>query len=138
MKRMIMVFVLCITMLMPMTISAAITDPGTSIVPCWEYMNDMDVHIAFSGTTGTATGTVDRILGVTSEITGTLYVYRKVGNSWVFVDSETKTTSNTFSVEVSFDAVKGTEYKAIFRVTAYGSGGSETDSTSTTKICPSN
>ena len=138
MKRLIMVFVLCITMLMPMTVSAAVADPGDSVAPCWEYMNDMDVQIAFSGTTGTAKGSVDRILGVTTEITGTLYVYRKVGTSWVFVDSETKTSSQTLSVEVTFDAVKGAEYKAILRATAYGSGGSETDTTSTTKICPIN
>ena len=136
MKRLIMVFVLCITMLVPITVSAAVADPGNGIVPCWVNMESMDVDFMFSGTTGTAEGTVQRVPGVTTEITGTLYVYRKVGTSWVFVDSETKTSSQTLSVEVTFDAVKGAEYKAILRATAYGSGGSETDTTSTTKICP--
>lgn len=138
MKRLIMVFVLCIAMLMPMTVSAAVVSPENEIVPCWEYMNDMDVKLTFSGTSGTAKGTVKKISGITTELTGTLYVYRKVGTSWIFVDSEAKTSTQTLSVELNFVAAKGAEYKAIFRVTATGVGGSETDSTSTTKICPSN
>ena len=138
MKRLIMVFVLCIAMLMPMTVTAAVIDPGSEIVPCWDYMSDMDVTLTFSGTTGTAIGTADKMAGVTTELTGTLYVYRKVGTSWTIVDVESKTSTQTLSVELDFVAAKGAEYKAIFRVTATGNGGSETDSTTTTKICPSN
>lgn len=138
MSKLFMVFMLCLALLMPMTVSAAVIDPDTGIAPCWEYMEQMDVELTFSGTSGKAEGSVNRIFGVTTQLSGTLTVYKKVGTSWVYVNSISNSSTRMLSMELSFSATKNVEYKAVFSVTAYGNGGSESDSVSTTKICPSN
>lgn len=138
MSRVFMVFMLCLALLMPMTVSAAVIDPDTGIAPCWNYMDQLDVELTFSGTSGTAEGSVNRIFGVTTQLSGTLTVYKKVGSSWVYVDSITSSSTRTLNIELPFSATKNVQYKAVFSVTAYGNGGSESDSVSTTKTCPSN
>ena len=138
MSKLCMVFMLCLTLLMPMTVSAAVIDPNTGIAPCWDYMEQMEVELTFSGTSGKAEGSVNRIFGVTTQLSGTLTVYKKVGTSWVYVSSTTSSSTRTLSVHLPFSATKNVEYKAVFSVTAYGNDGSESDSVSTTKTCPSN
>lgn len=74
--------------------------------------------------------------GVTS-ITGTLTVYENVGENWIYVDSDSgSTTKRSLAVTVEFDAVSGREYKAVFEVTAYKNDISESDSSVSYKNCP--
>ena len=130
--------ILAIMMLatMPFNAYAAVIDPGNIAVPCWAYMSGIEVNVNFSGTAGTATATISRINGVTTLLEGTLTVYEKVGTEWVEVDSVSDSSTRTLRLELDFDAVSGTTYKAEVEVTAHGSSGSESDSVSKTNTCP--
>ena len=61
---------------------------------------------------------------------------KKVGNKWIYVASNSGSSTRTLSVDVEFDAVSGVTYKAVAEVTAYGTGGSESDSVSEVQTCP--
>ena len=119
----------------PTAISAAVVDPGNEIVPYWEYMNRAKVKINFSGTSGTASVTVDRYFGITTSLETTLTFYKKVGNSWVYVTSTSDSSTRNLNIELDFTGVRGTTYKAVADITAYGDDGSESDSISETATC---
>ena len=42
------------------------------VAPCWNYMDSIEVNMTFSGNVGTATATITRIYGVTTNIEATL------------------------------------------------------------------
>ena len=130
--------ILAIMMMATMTFNAyaAVIDQGNIVAPCWAYMNSIEVNINFSDTVGTATATISRIYGVTTLLEGTLTVYEKVGTRWVEVDSVSASSTRLLTLELDFNAVSGTTYKAEVEVTAYGSSGSESDSVSKSNICP--
>ena len=130
------IFAIMMMATMTFNVYAAIIDPGDIAAPCWSYMNDIEVNVNFSGTAGTATATISRIYGVTTLLEGTLTVYEKVGTRWVEVDSVSDSSTRALRLELDFDAVSGTTYKAEVEVTAYGSSGSESDSVSKTNTCP--
>ncbi len=120
-----------------LNVCAAVIDPGDIIAPNWAYMNRIDVNIEFSGSSGTAKLDVDRIALVTKSIEATLTVYKKVGTSWIYVDSISGSSTRMLNLDLDFDAESGVTYKAVADVTAYGtSGGSESDTVSRTEICP--
>lgn len=106
------------------------------VAPCWNYMDSIEVNMTFSGNVGTATATITRIYGVTTNIEATLSVYEQDGSDWVFVDSASGSSARTLFLELDFDAESGVTYKAVVDVTAYGEDGSESDSSSRTKTCP--
>ena len=106
------------------------------VAPCWNYMNSIEVNMNFSGNVGTATATITRIFGVTTNIEATLSVYEQDGSDWIFVDSVSGSSARMLSLELDFDAQSGTTYKAVVDVTAYGNNGSESDSASRTRTCP--
>lgn len=134
-KRVSMILAALLVMTTPTVGSAAVIDPGNQIVPCWEYMNRGEVGISFNGTSGTAFVTVDRNLGITTSLEATLTVYKKVGSSWVYVTSTSGTSIRNLNIELNFTGVRGTTYKAVADITAYGDGGSESDSISETMTC---
>jgi len=129
-------FILAVMMMttMAISISAAVIDPGDIAEPCLDYMNYFQVNLRFTETTGTAYSTIHRTYGVTTLLEGTLTVYKKVGVRWVEIDSVSGSSTRTLSLELDFDAVIGTTYKAEVVVTAYGSDGSETVSDFVTAI----
>lgn len=106
------------------------------VAPCWNYMDSIEVNMTFSGNVGTATATITRIYGVTTNIEATLTVYEKDGSDWVYVDSTSGSSVRALALELDFDTESGVTYKAVVDVTAYGEGGSESDSSSRTKTCP--
>ncbi len=119
----------------PTITSAAVIDPGNEIVPYWEYMNRAEVNINFSGTSGTASITVERYFGITTSLEATLTVYKKVGNSWVYVTSTSDSSTRNLNIELDFTGVSGVTYKAVADITAYGDDGSEEDTISKTAVC---
>lgn len=134
--RLIALLMASLTLLLFATsVSAKIPDDGI-VAPCWEYMNSISVDISFLGTKGTASVSVDRIYQVTTRLEGTLTVYKQVGDDWVYVDSQSGTSTRALSIEFEFDAESGVKYKAVADVTAYGSSGSESDSATKEKTCP--
>ncbi len=121
--------------LFPLTtpISAQVPDSGI-IAPCWSYMEAVDIEFNFFNST--ANLLVERRSQVTTKIEGTITVYKKIGNKWIYVASNSDSSTRTLSVDVEFDAVSGVTYKAVTEVTAYGTGGSESDSVSEVQTCP--
>ncbi len=117
-------------------VSAKMPDGGI-VSPQWEYMSNADVSISFTGTSGKASVTVVRIYQVTTELAGTITVYKQVGeDAWEYVASNSGSSVRSLSVSVDFTAEKGATYKAVADITAYGSTGSESDTISDTATCP--
>lgn len=121
--------------LFPLTtpISAQVPDSGI-IAPCWSYMEAVDIEFNFFNST--ANLLVERRSQVTTKIEGTITVYKKVGNKWIYVASNSGSSTRTLSVDVEFDAVSGVTYKAVAEVTAYSASGSEPATNSKIATCP--
>lgn len=99
-----------------------------SDVEDYSYMSSISLSIGFPDGNGLANVIVYRKIGVTQSLEATITVYRKVGSSWVYVGSNSGSSTTTgLSVSVDFSITKGTTYKAIAEVTATGPGGSEND-----------
>lgn len=120
---------------LPTAMYANENDPDSGITPYWDNMDLIEVGLSFNGTSGTATVTVDRVFGITTSIEGTLTVYKKVGNDWVYVDSTSGTSTRQLNLDLTFTGSKGTTYKAVADITANGTGGSESASVEKEKTC---
>lgn len=136
MKKRILAFLMASIAILTLAIGVSAKTPDNGITPYWVYMDSIDVDVNFSGTTGTATLLVGRIFQQTTKLEGTLTVYKQVGNSWVYVDSQNGESTRALSIEFTFNAESGVTYKAVADVTAYGASGDESDSASKIKTCP--
>lgn len=137
MKRFISVLLaILMTAVMTLTTSAALPGGGTTVQPMWEYMDAMTVDLGFSGTNGTAVGTVSRIFSVTTRLEGTLTVYEVVDGEWIYVDSTSGSSTRSLALDLEFTGNSGSEYIAVFEVTAYSGTLSESDSATHTATCP--
>ena len=134
-KTVSMILAALLVITAPTVVTAAVIDPGNQIVPYWEYMNSAEVSINFTGTSGTASVTVERYFGITTSLEATLTVYKKVGNSWVYVTSTSDSSTRNLNIELDFTGVSGVTYKAVADITAYGDDGSEKDTISKTAVC---
>lgn len=105
--------------------------------PQWSNILSVVSSLAFSGTQGSAGGAVDAKSGA-SKVEGTLTVYKRSGNTWIYVDSDSdSTTTNSYVVlSVEFDGVSGTEYKSVFEVAVTKNGIEETATKYNYKTCP--
>ena len=104
--------------------------------PQWSNISTLVSGLGFSGTSGTASGSVDGKSGVT-KIEGTLTVYKLSGNSWVYVNSDSCTTTDDYLVlSVSFSGVSGVEYKSVFHVAVTRNGIVETENKYNYETCP--
>ena len=116
--------------------SVAAKGDDWGITPYWHYMHSIEVDVNFLSNTGKAPATITRIYGVTTSLEATLSVYKKVGSDWTFIDSTSGSSTRTLGLELDFNAESGVTYKAVVDVTAYGNGGSETDTAEKIKTCP--
>ena len=114
----------------------AATGDDLIITPYWNYMDSIEVDVNFLSNTGKATATITRIYGVTTRLEATLSVYKQVGSDWIFIDSTSGSSTRALGLELDFNAESGVTYKAVVDVTAYGNGGSETDTAEKIKTCP--
>ena len=121
--------------LFPLTtpISAELPDSGI-IAPQWESIVNIKVDFIFSDSI--ATLTVTRRDQTVTKLEGTLTVYKKVGNNWVYVTSNSDTSARALAIDVEFAPVSGVTYKAVAEVTAYSSSGSEPATSSKIATCP--
>lgn len=101
----------------------------------WSYIQSISVDINFNGTNGSVNCTASRQTSATS-IEGTVYLYRYQSNTWVLMDSwHNSTTRKSLPISGTFNAVGGTQYKAVFYVTAHNGNASENASIETVKTC---
>lgn len=135
MNQKIIALILAGLSLFPLTtpISAELPDSGI-IAPQWESIVNIKVDFIFSDSI--ATLTVTRRDQTVTKLEGTLTVYKKVGNNWVYVTSNSDTSARALAIDVEFAPVSGVTYKAVAEVTAYSSSGSEPATSSKTATCP--
>ena len=110
-------FLICVTLFSIFVVPCFASAPP-EVTPLWDNISDMDLEISFSGTNGTARGTLTKQSDVTS-VEGTVTVYRAFANGWIYVDSESKNTIGNLGISVDFTAISGVEYKVVFEATAY-------------------
>ena len=137
MKKTICLLLITVIIL-SMTIGSSAALPDIGIVePQWVNILNLGNDFNFNGVNGTSTATVMAKPG-TTQISGTLTVYKQVGSSWVFVDSESD-TSTTISLTISLDVTGEASgyYKSVFSVSVTRNGSVETDSkTSYASVSP--
>jgi len=134
--RKVIGFVLAIIVVFVISSSVFASIPS-GYSPQWSNIGSVVSSLAFSGTQGSAGGAVDAKSGA-SKVEGTLTVYKRSGNTWVYVDSDSdSTTTNSYVVlSVEFDGVSGTEYKSVFEVAVTKNGIEETATKYNYKTCP--
>lgn len=133
MKRNLLLFFVIVFSAVLLSVSASAAAPkNEEVMPCWENMDSISLTIGFDGDVGTAAVSVARIFGVTTSIEATLEVYRKDGSRWVFIDDVSGSSTRTLGLDLDFDAVEGTQYKAVAYVTAYGPNGAESETVTET------
>ena len=135
MKKILSV-ILAVMMLITMSVSTSALAIEPTIQPLWETMSTINVSVNFSGTTGTATATVGRIYGITTEIEGTLTVYEVDGDDWIYIDSTYGSSTRSLMIDIEFEATRGTEYVAVLNVTAYSATTSDSETVTDYGTCP--
>ena len=135
MKKLLSI-ILGLSMLIGISAGIYAAQPATNS-PQWTNISTMVSGLSFSGTNGTASGSVDAKSGVT-KIEGTLTVFRWSGNSWVYVNSNsgTTTTDDYLILSVNFSGISGVEYKSVFHVAVTRNGIVETEDKYNYDTCP--
>lgn len=131
-----------IAILFTMTIfSSAITVSANEyesemVQPRYSSINTLNCSITLNDEYHAVTGTATKKTSASS-IEGTLILYKKSGNSWIYMDQAYKSvTRGVLGLEIYFDAESGATYKAVWTVTAYTNGVGETVVIEDIKTCP--
>ena len=101
--------------------------PTPEVEPLWDGIATMSVALDFYDDIGTASGRVQK-KSTASSISGVLTVYQQNGNDWIYITEWSGSKQiGTLLLGGDFTAVQGATYKAVFTVTAYVNGGTETE-----------
>ena len=126
---------LCLAFAIP---TYAALPENETVMPLWDNINTVLSDMGFSGTIGTASGTVVRKTGV-ELLEGTMTVYQYVDGEWVYVDSAyNSATRGSLGVGLEFTGIPGEYYKAVFYITAYRNGVGESVEKIVYRTCPTN
>ena len=128
-KRMKKVAVVFLTLLLACSFTLpafAAQKPGSDIEPQWEGIATMGLTLAFPNEVGSVAG-VARKMTAAESISGVLTVYQQSGNDWIAI-AEWSGSKRIGSLAIGgdFAVVQGATYKAVFTVTAYINGTTET------------
>ncbi len=121
------------------TVTFAAQVPDQTVQPQWDYMATITLLLNFieDENLGQADVSVNPYINYTTRLEGTVTIYKMVGIDWVYVDSKTESAEElSLGFYLQFPATSGVMYKAVLDVTAYGPGGSETDSVKKIRTCP--
>lgn len=112
-----------------------VTNAG-AVTPRWVSILSMEVNIVFDGNEGEVLGIASK-QSTASKIEGTVYLYKLVGDDWIYVDEcYNIKTRGTLAVRDTFTCESGVTYKAVFVVTAYTGTTSETETVEYIDQCP--
>ena len=131
-------FLLITVIILSMTIGSYAALPDIGIVePQWANILSLTNNFNFNGINGTTKATAIGKSG-TTQISGTLTVYKQVGSSWVYVDSDSdSSTTNILTVSVDVTGEASGYYKSVFDVAVTRNGSVETESkTSYASVSP--
>ena len=116
------------------TFAAAIETP--TVQPRWTSIGSVSHDITFSAGNGNAYGIAKKQSSATS-ISATLTVYKKVGSSYVYIDSASGSkTIGSLVLSIDFPCTSGTTYKSVLTVTAYTGNSPESETFEVIKTCP--
>ena len=102
----------------------------------WASILSMEVDMAFDGNEADVSGIASKQTTAT-KIEGTVYVYKLVGDDWIYVDEwYNSKTRGTLHVGGGFPCESGVTYKAVFVVTAYTGSTPESETVEYVKKCP--
>ncbi len=109
---------------------------AAAVTPRWVSILSMEVDMVFDGNEGEALGIATK-QSTASKIEGTVYVYKLVGEDWIYVDEwYNSKTRGTLAVGDTFPCESGVTYKAVFVVTAYTGTTPETETVEYIETCP--
>ncbi len=98
-----------------------------TIEPLWNIILNMENIFTFDGTEGIVRAEFDGDSG-TTEVSGSLKVYKETDRGWVFVASDSDSvTGDSMTLSVEFTGVSGGYYKSVFSVTVTRNGVEETE-----------
>ena len=101
--------------------------PEPEVEPLWDGISTMSLSLTFNDGIGTADGSTRKMPGAQS-ISGVLTVYQQNGEDWTYITEWSGSKQiGTLAVGGDFTAVQGATYKAVFTVTAYVNGVTETE-----------
>lgn len=134
MKKFVSAMLLVIMLISVLNVSALAATPGT-VEPMWDNTGYTSNNMVFDGTSGTASMIVAGKIGV-NRIEGSCVIYRHDGSDWVYVtDDSTTVNAMSCSLEVTFTAEIGCEYKAEFTFVVYKNGVGEPIESTIIKVC---
>lgn len=131
------VVTICLTAVILFGCLSSISVVNAIVAPYrWTAILSIDINMTFDGNTGDVLG-IARKQTSASKIEGTVYVYKLVGDEWIYIDEwyDSK-TRGTLAVGDTFPCESGVTYKAVFVVTAYVGTTSETETVEYIEICP--
>lgn len=133
MKKILSLFIVAITLISCCVgVRAAFSETAE---PLWDNISDINNDITFYGSAGKAKATLKGLSG-TTEMSGTLKVYKQTARGWAFVASDSDTVTGTLlSLTVDFTGVSGGYYKAVFTVTVTRNGVEEPETTTAYATC---
>ena len=130
MKQLKKIMLVCLAMILTMAFvaipaQAAVADD--TVAPCWDNTGVINLTLAFPREgVGCAEATIIGQPGAT-KIKASVYVYRKSGLLWKYVDEEhISVNAMTAGLSCTFDATQGTYYKAEYTITVTKNGTDET------------
>ena len=107
-----------------------------AVTPRWASILSIDLVMGFDGNEGTVTGAASK-QSTASQIEGTVYLYKLVGDDWIYIDEWYNIkTRGTLAVGGDFACESGVTYKAVFVVTAYTGTTPETETVEYIEECP--
>ena len=126
-KKVSVVFLTLILACMLAVPTFAAQKPEPEVEPLWDGIAIMDLTLVFNDGIGTVDASV-RKKSTASSISGILTVYQQNGNDWISIAEWSGTKQNGLLIlGDDFIAIQGATYKAVFTVTAYVNGGTETE-----------
>ena len=135
MKKTTFISILLVILFSFSIVSSAAVINDETVVPLWDNISTINVHMNFVGTEGAVTGTIASKYA--DELRGTLVVYKQTDSGyWSYVGSAVETTTAlAMAVTVEFEGELSGYYKAVFTVTATKDGVDETVTRTTYRTC---
>ncbi len=106
-----------------------------TVVPLWDNIWTMNCILTFSGTEGHATAN-SRGQSGTTQMSGTLTVYKQTARGWSEIVSDSDTVSgDAIALSVDLTGDFNGYYKAVFEVTCTRNGVSESETKTSYDTC---
>lgn len=143
-KRLLALFITLLLMFSFVSLNVFAVNPNeedkkasSSVQPQWSTFTTITCSLNFSGITGYVSAKANATSS-TTQIEGTMTVYKKVLLFWVEVDKWTGIAyTNTINMSQTFTGESGKNYKLVFEATAtYNGGYIESGSYEATATCP--